>query len=44
MKQSINHGNTDIHTCIYNQEVKQLVHIISEPFVELRFEADECTA
>ena len=21
MKQSINHGNTDIHTCIHNQEI-----------------------
>ena len=39
-----NHGNTYVHTCIHNQEVTELLHFISEPFVELRSEANECIA
>ena len=33
-----------MHTCIHNHEVIELLHFISEPFVELRYEDDECIA
>ena len=38
------HKTVDVHAYIHNQEVTDLSHLISEPFVELHSEADECIA